>query len=92
MYFFFRFRPNNIDFRAVYHLHIPLSSKEGFCLLCNRCNRTRNIGIRKKNRHLLCVPDTDDVTQKNKNHETVSSRFFTERKTERSMEGNTGQN
>ena len=49
--------------------------------------RTRNIGIKKKKRHLLCVPDTDDVTKRKKNHETISSRFFTERKTERSFVG-----
>ena len=52
--------------------------------------RTRNIGIKKKNkkkRHLLCMQDTDDVTQKKKGHEIISSRFFTERKTERSFVG-----
>ena len=26
--------------------------------------------------HLLRVPDTDDVKQKNKNHKTIPSKFF----------------
>lgn len=32
--------------------------------------------VLEKKRHLLCVPDTDDVTKRKKNHETISSRFF----------------
>ena len=31
--------------------------------------------------HLLHVPDTDDVKQKNKNHETIPGSFFPEQKT-----------
>ena len=34
---------------------------------------------------LLCVPDTDDVKQKDKNHETIPSRFFPEQKTKKSF-------
>ena len=37
-------------------------------------------------RHLLGVPDTDDVKQKNKNHETILSRLFPEQKTKRSFD------
>jgi len=36
-------------------------------------------------RHLLRVPDTDDVKQKNKNHETIPSRFLPEQKTKKSF-------
>ena len=35
--------------------------------------------------HLLCAPDTDDIKQKNKNHETIPRRFFPEQKTKRSF-------
>lgn len=43
--------------------------------------------VLEKKRQLLCVPVTDDVTKRKKNHETISSRFFTERKTKRSFVG-----
>ena len=35
--------------------------------------------------HLLRVPDTDDVKQKNRNHETIQSRFFPEQTTKKSF-------
>ena len=35
--------------------------------------------------HLLRVPDTDDVKQKNKNHEAISSGFFPEQETKKSF-------
>ena len=35
--------------------------------------------------HLLRLPDTDDVKQKNKNHETIPSRFFPEQTTKKSF-------
>ena len=35
--------------------------------------------------HLLRVPDTDDVKQKNKNHETIPSRVFPEQTTKKSF-------
>ena len=37
------------------------------------------------NRPLLCVPDKDDGKQKDKNHETIPSRFFPEQKTKKSF-------
>ena len=33
--------------------------------------------------HLLRVPDTDDVNQKNKNHEKIPNRCFPEQKTKK---------
>ena len=36
--------------------------------------------------HLLRVPDTADVKQKNKNHETIPSRIFPEQKTKTSFD------
>ena len=35
--------------------------------------------------HLLCVPDTDDAKLKNKNHETIPSRYFPEQRTKKSL-------
>ena len=35
--------------------------------------------------HLLRVPDTDDVKQKNKNHEKIPNRCFPEQKTKKSF-------
>ena len=36
-------------------------------------------------RHLPRLPDTDNIKQKNKNNETILSRFFPEQKTKRSF-------
>ena len=36
-------------------------------------------------RHLLCVPDADDVKQKSKNQETIPNRFYPQQKTKGSF-------
>ena len=44
-----------------------------------------NLGLKKRHCNLPLVPDTDDVKQKNKSHETISNRVFPEQKTKRSF-------
>ena len=69
------------------HLYIGSAKKCVKTSGLRKSVQSSTIVIRCENKYLSLsrVPDTDDVKQKNKKHETIPSRFFPELKTNRSF-------